>query len=274
MNIIQLRRSRLLLVGFGVSMLFINLAPVGASSANISHSYQSTGSIPAGSLVSLDSAKPDFVQAANTNNGSRILGVAVNSPDSLLAVDASNGKVQVATSGTATALVSDVNGPIKVGDQVSVSPFDGLGMKVAASTRIIGLAQSGFSAGTPGATKQTVKDNSGTAKEIAIGSIRINISPGSASGGSDEQINSLQKLVRGMTGKIIPTGRIVVALIITVVTLIALIALSYGSVYSTIISVGRNPLAKYAIYRSMGAVLAMGLITAAVAMGLVVLLLR
>jgi hypothetical protein len=262
------------LIGLAASLLLLNLAPASASSANISHSYQSSSAIPAGSLVSLDSKKSDYVEPSNTNNAIRVFGVAVNSADSLLAVDASKGTVQVATSGTASALVSDVNGAIKVGDQVSVSPFDGIGMKAAAGSRVIGLAQSAFSSTSPGAQKQTVKDNSGKSKEISLGNLRVNISPGAATGGSDDAINGLQKLVRSLTGKIIPTARIIVALVITTVTLIALIALIYGSVYSTIISVGRNPLAKYAIYRSMGAVLAMALITGVVAMGVVLLLLR
>jgi hypothetical protein len=269
-----MRHLRVILIGLGTSLLLLGLAPASASSANISHSYQSQSDIPAGSLVSLDPSKSGFVLAANTENASRILGVVVESKDSLLAIDESKGDVQVATSGTATALVSDLNGEIKVGDQVAVSPFEGIGMKAASGTRIIGLAQSAFSAKSPGVQKQTVKDNSGKSREIAIGTVRVNISPGASGAGSDDKINSLQKLVRSLTGKIIPTGRIVVAIIITTVTLIALIALIYGSVYSTIISVGRNPLAKYAIYRSMGAVLAMALITAAVAMGVVVLLLR
>jgi hypothetical protein len=268
------RHLRISFIGLGTYLLFINLAPVGASSANISHSFQSTKSIPTGSLVSIDPKTSDYVIASNTNNAARVFGVAVNSSDSLLAVDATKGAVQVATSGTATALVSDVNGPIKVGDQIAVSPFDGIGMKATSGTKIIGLAQSAFDTSASGVEKRTVKNISGQSKDIAIGSLRVNISPGSASGGADDSANGLQKLVRTVTGKTIPTVRIIVALVITIVTLIALIALIYGSVYSTIISVGRNPLAKYAIYRSMGSVLAMAAITAIVALGVVVLLLR
>jgi hypothetical protein len=272
-----MRKSRdiyAVVVGFGSTLLLMSLATASASSANISHSYQSAGSIATGSLVSLNPTKANFVETSNTDNGVRVFGVVVNSADSLLAVNAQNGSVQVATSGTATALVSDVNGPIKVGDQVAVSPFDGIGMKASSGSRVIGLAQSAFNSKSPGAERQTVKNDAGTPKEIALGNLRVNISPGAASGGSDDTINGLQKLVRSITGKVIPTARIIVALVITVVTLVALIALVYGSVYSTIISVGRNPLAKYAIYRSMGAVLAMAVITAAVAMGVVLLLLR
>lgn len=268
------RRRKATLVGLSIMLLSISLAPASASSANISHSYQSKGPVLAGSIVSLDASRSNYVEAANSENATRILGIAVHSEDSLLAVDATSGTIQVATSGTATALVSDLNGSIKVGDQISVSPFDGIGMKSEPGSKIVGLAQSSFSSSTGGAQQETIKDKSGATKRLAVGSLQLNISPGAASGGGEAKVNSLQKVVKSLTGKIIPTGRIVVALVITIVTLISLVALIYGSVYSTIISVGRNPLAKYAIYRSMLTVLVMSLLTAAVAMVVVILLLR
>lgn len=268
------RYAKVTIFGLGASLFMLSLAPVSASSANISRSYQSSQTVLAGSLVSLDASKSDYVQAANTNNAARIFGIAVISNDSLLAVDAKKGSVQVATSGTAPALVSDLNGAINVGDQIAVSPFDGIGMKAPSGSRIIGLAQTAFNNGLPGIQRRTVKDNSGVSKQIAVGTIKVNIAPGSSTGSSTEKINGVQKLAKSITGRLIPTGRIVVALIIVGVTLIALITLIYGSVYSTIISVGRNPLAKYAIYRSMASVLLLAFITAAVAMGMAVLLLR
>ena len=270
----QSHHLRLSLVSVGAFLLVMGLAPVSASSANVSYSYQSKNTIPAGSLVSLDPSSKNTIQAANTTNAARILGIVVNSSDSLLAVDSGKGSAQVAISGTAPGLVSDVNGSIKVGDKVAVSPFDGIGMKAGSGTYVIGLAQTAFDTHAKGVQTRTVKDSTGASKQIAIGSININIAAGSVGGGEDQKINSLQKLARSLTGRIIPTGRIIVALLITGVTLIALIVLIYGSVYSTIISIGRNPLAKYAVYRSLTTVLTMAFITAAVAMGVALLLLR
>jgi hypothetical protein len=97
-----------LFLAVGASLLGLGLAPAGASSANISHSYHSTDSITNGSIVSLDPTRSDYVELANTDNGSRLLGVAVAKDDSLLAVDPTEGAVQVATSGNATVLVSNL----------------------------------------------------------------------------------------------------------------------------------------------------------------------
>jgi hypothetical protein len=119
-----MRRShtlRLFVTGTIGLLIALGLAPVGASSANISHSYSATTSITNGSLVSLDPVHSGYVQLANVTNGTRLLGVAVASNDSLLAVDATQGTIQVATSGVANTLVSTLNGNIDVGDRISVS---------------------------------------------------------------------------------------------------------------------------------------------------------
>src|SRR5271154_5954427 len=91
--------SGLLVIGAGIVLLALGWAPANASSANISHAYHATGHITDGSIVSLDPQRSDYVQLASTDNGSHLVGVAVASNDSLLAVDASSTTVQIATSG-------------------------------------------------------------------------------------------------------------------------------------------------------------------------------
>ncbi len=140
----QKRYLRLFAVVVTSALAVLGLAPAGASSANISHSYKATSGIQNGSLVSLDAKRSDYVLPANTDNATQLLGVAVASNDSLIAVDDTPGAIQVATTGVATALVSNINGDISVGDQVGTSPFDGLGMKALPGSQIIGLAQTGF----------------------------------------------------------------------------------------------------------------------------------
>ncbi len=88
--------------------------------------------------------------------------------DSLLAVDETDGGVQVATSGNAKALVSTVNGDIAVGDQIGVSPFNGVGMKAAPGSRVIGLAQTAFKTGAKGASNQEVTDKSMGRKRLLL----------------------------------------------------------------------------------------------------------
>lgn len=259
-------RLRLFFTGTAVALTFIGLSPAGASSANISHSYNSNQDIQVGSLVSLDPNQSNYVEASNTNNGTQLLGIAVATDDSLLAIDAGSGKVQVATSGTADALVSTLNGNINVGDEIAVSPFNGIGMKATAGSHVIGLAQTSFNQSTSGSSNQTVTDKTGHTNHIVVGFVRLGIGIGTAASvGGANQLSALQKLGKGLTGHLVPTSRIVISIVIAVVAFLALITLIYASIYGGIISIGRNPLAKTAIFRTIGSVLGMVIVVAIVA---------
>ena len=272
------RSLRLLIAGLAVALSLLNMAPAAASSANISRAYKSTVSIPNGSLVSLNKSKTDYVEPANTSNGSLLIGVAVKSDDSLLAVNASDTTIQVATSGTASVLVTDLNGPIVVGDQIAVSPFDGVGMKQKAGSRVIGLAQTDFDANGVGVQTETVTDKSGKSKQIHIGFVRVNVGAGvtsTASGAiSDANLNALQRIAKSITGHQVATWRVIISLIIVTVAAAALITLTYAAIYGSIISVGRNPLGSHNVFKTLRSVLAMALLTALLAGGTVFLLLN
>jgi hypothetical protein len=249
------------------------MSTASATSASISKSYSADGNIQAGSLVSLETGRTGYVQAANTGNAAQLLGIAVANNQSLLAVDPSSSTIQVATDGTATALVSNLNGSINVGDQIAVSPFNGVGMKAEAGSRTIGLAQTNFNSSTVGATSEKVTDNSGQSNSILVGYIRIGVSLGTANSTSS-QANELQRLGRDLVGHPISTTRAIISLIVAIVTIIAIVTLIYASIYGSIISIGRNPLAKYVVLRTLASVLAMVLVIGGVAALTIYLLLR
>ena len=268
------RCVRLFLTGVITALVVLGLAPAGASSANISHSYKASDGIKDGSIVSLDAGRSDYVVPANTDNGSRLLGVAVADNDSLIAVDATPGKVQVATTGTASVLVSTLGGDIRVGDQVAVSPFNGVGMKAVAGSQVVGLAQTDFKSTTAGATTKQVTTKDGHDHSVKVGYLRVNIALGTTSSTGDNNINGLQKVVQSLTGHTVPTFRIIISLAIALIALLALITLVYASIYGSIISIGRNPLAKYAVFRTLGSVLGLALLTSVVAGVTIFFLLR
>lgn len=272
---LQSNKVRIVLLGTGLALVLLGLSPVSASSANISHSFTSAANVKNGSLVSLDPARTNYVEPASSSNGKQLLGVVVAANDSLLAVDANSGNIQVATSGTVSALVTTINGVIKVGDQVGVSPFNGVGMKAAPGTHVIGLAQTGFNASSEGVQSETVTDKAGHSQQVALGYLRLNIGIGTATTApSSEQLSTLQRLGKSLTGHTVSTLRIFISLVITIIALIAIVTLIYASVYGGIISIGRNPLAKYAVFRNMALVMGMVMLVAVVAGLFIFLLLR
>lgn len=263
--------SPILLVG----LLIGGIGLAAAASANISHSYSGAKGITMGSLVSLDSEQDNFVEAANISTANKLVGITVAVEDSLVAIDSADNKVQVATSGVVNALVSDVNGPIKTGDQIAVSPFNGVGMKAEPGSRIVGLAQT--SLGGDGAKSQPTKvtNKNGKIQTINVGFVRVSIAIGSVPRLSDETENNiLQKVARSITGHYVSTARLVVSTVIAIIALLALVMLIYTSVYGTIVAVGRNPLAKSSIFRALISVMGLVVITAFVAIGTIYLIIR
>ena len=248
--------------------MVLSLAPAAASSANISHAYQATGNVPNGSIVSLDTRHPGYVEVANINNGSHVLGVALRSSESLLAVDSGSAPIQVAINGSVNTLVSTLNGNIKVGDQVSVSPFGGIGMDAMPGTHVVGIAQTDFSNTSSGATTETVKDKAGQKRQIEVGYIRLSIAvgtTGNAGTGGGAQVNFLQKLVKSLTGHTISIIRILLSVAVIIIALVSLVTIFYASIYGSIVSIGRNPLARHAIFRTLTSVMIMAMLTITIA---------
>ncbi len=254
----------LIIALFGISQL----QSVSAVSTDISRAYSSNTSIPNGSLVSLDATNKNYVVTSNTNNSNLLLGVAVTKNNSLLEVNSSNSTIQVAVSGIVDTLVSNVNGNIKTGDQIGASPFNGIGMLAAASSHVVGMAQSPFDVNGVNVQHQQVKDVNGKVNTITIGYIPVKIANGtssSVSSGGGNKLNFLQSVVKSLNGHVISTARIVLSIIVALVATGILLTLIYAAIFGSLVSIGRNPLAKHEVFRTLAYVVGMAVITALVA---------
>ncbi|MGH7237340.1 MAG: hypothetical protein ACREGF_02290 [Candidatus Saccharimonadales bacterium] len=263
-----------------IGLVFYLLAGSGcvvAAAANLSRSYQSSASVTAGSLVSLATSPSGFVVPASSTNAGHLIGVAVASNDSLLAVDETPGRVQVALGGVANTLVSSLNGPINIGDSVAVSAIDGVGMKAAPGSKLIGIAQRALNNQSNNITTRQVTDKAGHNHQITIGYIPVAIAIGVAPspGGTVHSIvGSAQNLAADIVGHPVSVLSIVVSGVIALLALVAVIGLVYGSIHSSILSIGRNPLAKPAVFEALAQVMAMAALIAAAAILIIYLLLR
>lgn len=270
-----MRRSYAVIPLLLVGMIVGSAAVVTAVSANISHPYRGSKDIAVGSLVSLDSKQDNFVEPANLTTANRLVGIAVGDKDSLVEIDADSNRIQVATSGIAAAMASDLNGSIKNGDQVAVSPFSGIGMKAQPGSRIIGLAQSVLAGDDARITSKEVTDKDGNKKTIKVGYILVSIAIGSVpTVQPDAPQNAIQRVARSLTGHNVSTIRLVISTFIAVIALIASVTLIYTAVYGTIVAIGRNPLAKASIFRALFSVIGLVVMTAALAVGAIYLIIR
>lgn len=254
-KISRVRRSefRNILLIFSIAF-FAALTPLVAHAAQqfSSQSYATSGSIAIGSIVSIKSNTSDQVVAANNENVNNLLGVVVNPGNSILSI-ASDQKntAEVATLGVLQVLVSDINGTIANGDQITASPIDGVGMKANSNVRVIGIAQSGLN--TTNGSKQGYTDKDGQKKSVLIGQIPVQVAVTYFFKEPDKTLvpSAIQNMANALAGKSVSTLPILISLAIFFVTIIVVVSIVFAMVRSSIISVGRNPMSQSAIYRDI-----------------------
>ncbi len=248
-----------------------------ASEQNVSRSYSSSESFQSGNVVSLAANSDETIVLANRSNEGRVIGIVVKPNESLLGIDPDMTKTQVATSGSAQVLVSTLNGTIRIGDKLSVSAVNGVAQKASASETVIGYAKAEFNGSESGTQLNRVDVDGSGPRDIRIGYIELDLSVGaynSMDTDKQESLNNLQELVRSITGRTISTLRIVASIVIAVLTLLGLAALLYASIYGSIISIGRNPLARSSILRGLTVILVIAGLGVLLAIVTIYLLLR
>ena len=227
--------------------IFIGITVPVLAITPVSQSYLTDKTIPLGSLVALDGDSADKIIPADTNSVKNLIGVTINDSSPLVLTSGNSNSALVATSGIAPTLVSNLNGEIELGDQITASPIAGVGMKATTNTKIIGVAQSQVS----GKKTETVTAD-GHEEKIEVGEIRLLVSVGYHYQEPEKTLipTALQNIANAMAGKKVDPLPIIISLIIFIVTMIIVISLVYSIVRSSIISVGRNPLAQSAVYRN------------------------
>lgn len=232
-----------------IAFLLFSLTASAYAVTTLSQSYATSGKLVAGSLVSMDKNQPDHVNPATTDNVSNLYGVVINDGNSLLTVGTGKeNQIQVATSGLQQVLVSDINGPVEIGDGITASPIPGVGMVATKNVKIIGTAQANLNG-----VKQTFKAKDGKTGSAKIGSVPININVAYFYKQPDKTIipSTLQNLANSLAGRRVDALPIIISAAIFLVTLIVVASIVYSMIKSSITSVGRNPMSQSAIYRDM-----------------------
>lgn len=213
-----------------------------AQAATITQGYNSTESLPAGSVVALEN---NTLVLANNQNINSLLGVVVTGSQYLVNVDG-NQTTQVVSGGSAATFVSDINGEIKNGDTLAPSPIAGVAMKATESGKALGLANADFDASKVSQTVR-VKDKFGKERNVKVGTIAATVSVADyqlSAGGTSAVVAGLQSIASSATGKQVTPIRAILAAVVLVLALVLSVIVLYSSVSSSIRSIGRNPLSK------------------------------
>ncbi|MET1033379.1 MAG: hypothetical protein ABWX94_02680 [Candidatus Saccharimonadales bacterium] len=221
-------------------------------SSSIAQQFQAKDStVTAASLVNIAKDNPSFVELSDSEHADQLAGIVSDKP--LIELSDGASGVQVVTSGTTFALVSNLNGDVKVGDRITSSPISGVGMKALETTVTVGTAQADLSS-VKNETR-TVTDKSGKGQEVKIGLIPVQVSVAFYSPEKDKQSAFvplfLQNLANNVTGRDVSPVRVLVAALILLLLFLSITVLLYSSVRSSIISIGRNPLSESAVRKSL-----------------------
>lgn len=205
------------------------------------------GDIVAGSLVSFKSDSRQ-VELATVDSADNLVGVADKQP--LLVISGDTTEAQIVLGGTTNVLVSDINGSIRAGDKITASPIAGVGMLATGETRIVGTAQSDFDTGK--AETKEITDTNGKPHQVQIGYLPLQVGLAYYQApGSNFLPPFFQNFANSVAGKQVSLVRLAFCAILLLFSFVSLAILISSTVRSSMISLGRNPLAAPSIRKSL-----------------------
>ncbi len=269
--------SLLVLIGL---VPFTATGQASAQAQEVPQGYGSEQTLQKGLIVSLKPGDGSKVVALTQPTINAMFGVVVSANDSPvnLSVNSAGTQVYVATTGQYDVLVSTQNGPIANGDYITISALDGVGMKAGDSQAfVIGKALQGFDGRTGTESTAQLTDASGNKVLVSLARIPVNIGVARNPNLKITVSNLpgfLQKAAQSVANKPVNDSRIYISLVALLASMLIAGSLLYAGVRSSITAVGRNPLAKTSITRSLLQVSMLALIIFLIGIFAVYLLLK
>ena len=244
------------------ALLVITLLPLGlvkfARAQAVVQSYGSNTALSPGMIVQLDTKNSANVLPATQGEIGRIHGVVVAQNDAPVSLQSSTTSQQyyVATSGTYQVLVSDQDGQIHKGDYITVSSLAGVGMKASpAQTVVLGKALNSFDGSTNVQGTSSLTLANGARTTVHLGKVSVDLSiahnpfyePSSVSALSD----MLQKFGESVAHKQVSLVHVYISIAILLAAVGISATMLVTGVRTSIIAVGRNPLARSRIVRGL-----------------------
>ena len=202
--------------------------------------------------MDLQAATQNTAELASSQHSDQLLGIAGSK--SLIALGDGTKQIQVVTSGMTSALVSDINGPIKIGDKITASPISGVGMKATMSTTIVGTAQSDLP--LSGTQTEIITDKKGDKQTVHIASIPLQVNVTYYNVASQNQLSPLvpsflQTLSNAVVGHQVSALRVIIGFLALMLGFVTAAIMLYSAVRADLIAIGRNPLAQAALQRGL-----------------------
>lgn len=240
------------IIGSLIFAILIATSVASVAAATVTQGFNTQDTIPQGAIVSLDKQASEVILASSANV-STLYGVVVREGDVSFSqgTNTNSSIVPVASGGVVETLVSNNNGPVNVGDPITVNDVAGIGEKATNSGKIIGIAQSALSEQDSSSRTVSIGQN-GSQKNINIATIpvKIEVSDYASPHGSGNR-NKILQVADSLVGKEVKPFGLVVSGLILLVCIFVSVFLITSSGYASMISIGRNPLSERKIIKSL-----------------------
>jgi hypothetical protein len=239
-------------ISFGASASVLSQA--------VTRAYKTDTPLQRGMIVRLNEKDNSKVEAVKSDQIEKMEGVVVaanDAPVTLSSDDQTQQQVFVATTGRYSVLVSNQNGPIVKDDYITISSVSGIGMKAnGKQPRIIGKALSGFNGQTNVSGKTTVKNSENKDIPITLSLVTVDISIGKnpIEEKKDSIIPGLEVLQRAagsVVDKEVTPAQIYISIVALLLSAIIAGSILYAGVRTSMVAIGRNPLAKGSVMRNL-----------------------
>ena len=233
----------------GVSVPLGSVAALTTATQAVAQGYNSSIKIQPGMIVSLSGKNPNYVVPLSQTNIEKMLGVVVAANDATVTLSQPNSsyEVYVTNFGQHNVLVTNQDGPIKVGDYITISSLSGFGMKANGNQPIVlGQAAGDFNGSSSVVGTTTLKGPNGQKTTVSIGSIPVDVSVANnpLAQGPRGLPSFLKNVTKFATNKSVSATRVYISMAIVLAGVILTITIIYSGVRNGLISIGRNPLAK------------------------------
>lgn len=230
----------------------------------VSEGYGSDQTLQRGMIIRLKKDDTTKIEPVGADDSEHMHGVVVAANDAPVTLAKDGQKVFVATTGHFDVLVSNQNGSLKPGDYVAVSALAGIGMKAGTKEQyVVGRTLAGFDGAKDVISSLDVKDSSGATRSVSIGRVQVDVTVAKNPLLQATEPNVpefLRKASESIAGKPVNAVRIYLGILVFGITAVLAGSLMYSAIRNGLVSIGRNPLSKKSIIRSMFQVIITGLI--------------
>jgi len=247
-----LKRKYLALVGLALLVIASHIYPVRGQA--VIQGYNTDDTLQSGMIVMLKKGDTTKVAALSPDSPDQMQGVVVNPNDAPVTISNGDQKVYVATTGHYEVLVSDQNGEIQPSNYITISSIQGVGMKAGTSQPVVlGKALTAFDSKSPILGSTTLKDKQGKETKVSFGKITVDVSIARSPLLKVEANvpSALRKVSNVIAQRDVTANRIYLGMVMIFVTSLIAAVVLYAGVRSSITALGRNPLSRKTILRSL-----------------------